>query len=194
MSLLLYILFPLEPWLLLPFHPPQHPFNCQIKSVLNTLNSLTRLCIHNVGYNLDHFPSHPSYIFLANFLKHPSNGGPILYFIAVYKNRVTDRFLRQEPLVLKIRSSLPEENWDRSGDHAVENRPAGETIASRLQAKIRVKKSFEDCRCAVGATWAAAVQNSAWARVIVALSQQQAPEIRPYKIRHNKTDIKKNCI
>lgn len=72
---------------------------------------------------------------------------------------------------------MPEENRNRTGQHAIEDGPPSEAIPSRLQAKVRVKKRLQDGGAAVGAPRAAAVDYAARTRFGVALVQQEAAEI-----------------
>ncbi|KAF7813292.1 hypothetical protein G2W53_034268 [Senna tora] len=114
---------------------------------------------------------------LANF-----NGGPILHFIPVYKNRITPRFVRKKPLILKVRGSPPEENRDRTGEHTVENRSPREAIPSGLQAEIGIEKRFEDRRRSVRAARPGAVHGSARAGRVAALAQQDGSEVVPERL------------
>jgi hypothetical protein len=163
-------LLPLEPPLLLLPEPPQHPLDSHIESVLYGLQPLLGSGIHYLRYIVDHFLSHFPHLLFTITLQHILDRRSVFDRVTVYENRVTLPFARQKPLVLVIRGSPPEENRDRTGQHAVEDRPSGEAVTPRLQTKLGTQKRFEDRRRAVRTPRLRAVYDRTRVRLI-ALSE-----------------------
>ncbi|QHO35696.1 uncharacterized protein DS421_9g277620 [Arachis hypogaea] len=124
--------------------PSKYPFHGNIKSILHSLQSIVTFGINQPWNILDHFLPHFPNLFLAVAFENRFYRGPILNRVPVYVNRVTTRFSRQEPLILKVSTPPPEKNRNRTCHHAIEDRTPREAVPSRLKAEIRLKKRLHD--------------------------------------------------